>query len=257
MDFQARPSNSEQAGVVHNSVFSKMSDDAISDHDNRDATAIFIKYCMSQHATGTTLLSIWHVSSTGLTERKAARACCIKLQIFNTRYSCMEVRHCMALGLSVACMCQISSLLFDSHILFCVPPCAGNLSWLPPVVANQLGRAVAEVLTSLLSSPSSDPASATKFSRAGDLLDALRLHTAADQQLLATAVAGPVAGALVGSVQQGSAPPEAASLLATLVKQFGAEVMRAAYTGAVPGAGRTTGAVLLIIFGCAPDVQDV
>lgn len=77
------------------------------------------------------------------------------------------------------------------------------------------------------------------------MLDALRLHTAAGQQLLATAVAGPIAGALVESVQQGNAPPEAASLLASLVKQFGAEVMRAAPTGAVPGAGRTTGAVLL------------
>lgn len=163
----------------------------------------------------------------------------------------------MASGLSVACMCQISSLLFDSHILICVPPCAGNLSWLPSVVANQLGRAVAEVLNSLLSSPSSDPASTTKFSRAGDLLDALRLHTAADQQLLATAVTGPIAGALVGSVQQGNAPPEAASLLASLVKQFGSEVMRAAPTGAVPGAGHTTGAVLPKTFGCAPESQDV
>lgn len=138
-----------------------------------------------------------------------------------------------------------------------VLPCAGNLSWLPPVVANQLGRAVAEVLNSLLSSPSSDPTSAsTQFSRAGDLLDALRLHPAADQQLLATAVAGPVAGALVGSVQQGNAPPEAASLLASLVKQFGAEVMKATPTGAVPGAGRTTGGVLPQTFGCAHDVQD-
>ena len=131
------------------------------------------------------------------------------------------------------------------------PPCAGTLSWLPSVVATQLGGAIAELLKSLLSSPPSVPASAsattsaTKFRHAGDLLAALQLHTAADQQLLATAVAGPIAGALVGSVQQGTAPPEAASLLASLVKQFGAEVVRAAPAVALPGAARTTGTVLL------------
>ena len=125
-------------------------------------------------------------------------------------------------------------------------PCAGTLSWLPSVVANQVGTAVSDLLKSLLSSsPSSESTPVTKFRRAGDLLDALRLHTAADQQLLATAVAGPIAAALVGSVQQGNAPPEAASLLASLVKQFGAEVMRAAPAVALPGAGRTTGTVLL------------
>ena len=128
-------------------------------------------------------------------------------------------------------------------------PCSGTLSWLPSVVANQVGGAIAELLKFLLSSPSADSASAstsvTQFNRAGEVVDALRLHTAGDQQLLATAVAGPIAGALVGSVQQGTAPPEAASLLASLVKQFGGGVMRAAPAVALPGAGRTTGTLLL------------
>lgn len=144
----------------------------------------------------------------------------------------------------------MSSLSFACTVIGVPPPCAGTLSWLPSVVANQVGGAIAELLTSLLSSPPSDSATAaastsvTKFRRAGDLLDALQLHTAADQQLLAAAVAGPIAGALVGSVQQGTAPPEAASLLASIVKQFGAEVMRSATAVALPGAGRTTGMVL-------------
>ena len=86
------------------------------------------------------------------------------------------------------------------------------------------------------------------------MLDALRLHSAGNQQLLATAVAGPIAGALVESVQQGTAPPEAASLLATLVKQFGAEVLRAAPAVALPGAGRTTGMVRSLKFWLSQDV---
>lgn len=89
------------------------------------------------------------------------------------------------------------------------------------------------------------PGAGSKFARAGALVEALRLHTGADQQLLVTAVAGPIAATLVGSVQQGSAPPEAASLLAGLVKHFGGEVMTAAPSAALPGAGRTTGTVLL------------
>ena len=134
------------------------------------------------------------------------------------------------------------------HSDWCAP-CAGTLSWLPSVVANQIGGAIAELLKSLLSSPSHDSAlastSVTQFNRAGEVVDALRLQTIGDQQLLTTAVAGPIAGALVGSVQQGIAPPEAASLLASLVKQFGAGVMRTAPAVALPGAGRTTGTMLL------------
>ncbi|KAL3135632.1 hypothetical protein ABBQ38_006112 [Trebouxia sp. C0009 RCD-2024] len=126
----------------------------------------------------------------------------------------------------------------------------GGVSWLPSLVANQLGAAVAELLKPLLSSMSSSatpatPGAGSKFARAGALVEALRLHTGADQQLLVTAVAGPIAATLVGSVQQGSAPPEAASLLAGLVKHFGGEVMTAAPSAALPGAGRTTGTVLL------------
>ena len=145
--------------------------------------------------------------------------------------------------------------VFCLHTEFFLAPCAGTLSWLPLLVAKQLGGAIARLLKSLLSSPSPDSASAltsvTQFSRAGDVLDDLLLHAAGDQQLLATAVAGPIAGTLVGSVQQGTAPPEAASLLASLVKQFGAEVMRAAPAVALPGAGRTTGMVRCLNLGCA------
>lgn len=113
-----------------------------------------------------------------------------------------------------------------------------------------MGAAVAELFRLLLSSMSSSatpstPGAGTKFARAGALVEALRLHTGAEQQLLVTAVAGPIAATLVGSVQQGNAPPEAASLLADLVKHFGSEVMTAAPSVALPGAGRTTGTVLL------------
>lgn len=147
---------------------------------------------------------------------------------------------------SCAACAQSAICLGGWHCVTSMGPCAGTLSWLPSVVANQVGTAVSDLLKSLLSSsPSSESTPVPKFRRAGDLLDALRLHTAADQQLLATAVAGPIAAALVGSVQQGNAPPEAASLLASLVKQFGAEVMRAAPAVALPGAGRTTGTCCL------------
>ena len=106
---------------------------------------------------------------------------------------------------------------------------------MPSIVASQLGSAIAPLLTSSLTTSSSS----STFKQAGSLLDALQ--TAADQQVVATAVAGSMAAALVGRVQQGSAPPEAASLLARLVKQFGAEVMTAAPAVPVPGAGHTTG----------------
>lgn len=131
--------------------------------------------------------------------------------------------------------------------------CAGDLSWLAPVVANQLGSAVASLLTSSLtlasSAPLSKSAAASTFTRAKALLDALQ--PAIDHQLLATAVAGPMAAALVGPVQQGSALPEAASLLARLVKQFGAEIMMAAPAVALPGAGRTTGMMLPHVACCS------
>ena len=124
--------------------------------------------------------------------------------------------------------------------------CAGGLSWLPPVVASQLGSAISSILTSSLTLASSAPlsasAAASTFNRAEALLDALQ--PAVDQQLLATAVAGPMAAALVGPVQQGSALPEAASLLARLVKHFSAEILTAAPAVALPGAGRTTGMLL-------------
>ncbi len=113
--------------------------------------------------------------------------------------------------------------------------CAGDLSLL---VLSQLGTAVTGVLTSLLCNPSSS-AAATSFSRIGSLLEALQ--AVADQKALTEHVAGPVAAALVGPVQQGSAPPEAASLLARVVKQFGAEVLTAAPAAALPGGGRITG----------------
>ena len=103
---------------------------------------------------------------------------------------------------------------------------------------SQLGTATSGVLTSLLCDPSSS-AAANSFNRIGSLLEALK--AVADQEALTKNVAGPVAAALVGPVQQGNAPPEAASLLARVVKQFGAEVLTAAPAAALPGGGRTTG----------------
>ena len=102
---------------------------------------------------------------------------------------------------------------------------------------GQLGTAISGFLTSLLCNSSSS-AEGNSFKRIGSLLEALQ--AVADQKALAEHVAGPVAAALVGPVQQGSAPPEAASLLARVVKQFGAEVLTAA-PAALPGGGRTTG----------------
>ncbi len=107
---------------------------------------------------------------------------------------------------------------------------------------SQLGTAISGVLTSLLCNSSSS-AAATSFSRIGSLLEALQ--AVADQKALTEHVAGPVAAALVGPVQQGSAPPEAASLLARVVKQFGAEVLTAAPAAALPGGGRTTGTLYM------------
>lgn len=115
------------------------------------------------------------------------------------------------------------------------------MSWLPDLVLDQLGAAVAGLLTSFLTdtSSSTSTAAANSFSRIGSLLAAL--PAAADQDGVTQRVAGPVAAALVGPVQQGDAPPEAASLLAKVVKQFGAGVMTAAPAAALPGGGRTTG----------------
>lgn len=103
---------------------------------------------------------------------------------------------------------------------------------------SQLGTAITGVLTSLLCNPPSS-AAANSFNRIGSLLEALQ--AVADQKAITEHVAGPVAAALVGPVQQGNAPPEAASLLARVVKQFGAEVLTAAPAAALPGGGRTTG----------------
>ncbi|DBB01874.1 TPA: hypothetical protein ACH3X1_000476 [Trebouxia sp. C0004] len=112
---------------------------------------------------------------------------------------------------------------------------SGQLSQL---VLSQLGTAMTGVLTSLLCTASSS-AAANSFNRFGTLLKALQAE--ADQKALTKHVAGPVTVALVGPVQQGNAPPEAASLLARVVKQFGGEVLTAAPAAALPGGGRTTG----------------
>ncbi len=112
---------------------------------------------------------------------------------------------------------------------------AGELSQL---ALSQLGIAITGALTSLLYNSSSS-AAANSFNRIGSLLEALQ--AVADQKALTEHVAGAVAAALVGPVQQGNAPPEAASLLARVVKQFGAEVLTAAPAAALPGGGRTTG----------------
>ncbi len=115
--------------------------------------------------------------------------------------------------------------------------CVGEQSWLPPLVLGQLGAATAGILATSLTTPASSASSA--FSRINSLLEALQ--AVAEQEPLAQHVAGPVAVALVGAVQQGSAPPEAASLLARVVKQFGAGMMMAAPAADPPGGGRTTG----------------
>lgn len=49
------------------------------------------------------------------------------------------------------------------------------------------------------------------------------------------------AGALVAPVQQGTAPAEAASLLASIVKGFGPDAVGQAPAAKLPGGGRVTG----------------
>ena len=111
------------------------------------------------------------------------------------------------------------------------------------LVLSQTGFALAGVMTSLLNAPPSwPPAAANAFSRTGNLLEALQ--EVSDPGHLTQHVAGPVAAALVGPVQQGDAPAEAAGLLARVVKQFGAGVMVAAPSAALPGSGRLTGTCL-------------
>ncbi len=140
-------------------------------------------------------------------------------------------QHCK--GSHSALTCCIDQ--FSQQKLKLTSSCAGELSQL---VLSQLGTAITGVLTSLLCNSSSS-AAANSFSRIGSLLEALQ--AVADQKALTEHVAGPVAAALVGPVQQGNALPEAASLLARVVKQFGAEVLTAAPAAALPGGGRTTG----------------
>lgn len=120
---------------------------------------------------------------------------------------------------------------------------SGDRSWLLPSALSQLGAAVAGLLSTQLSNSaaSSSSAAAQPFNRTGSLLESLQ--GACPQPLLEQHVAGPLAAALLGHVQEGSAPPEAAALLAKLVKQFGARVMTAARATPLPGAGRTTGAL--------------
>ena len=79
------------------------------------------------------------------------------------------------------------------------------------------------------------------FARTERLLAALlsSLGAASQDALLQQAVA-PVAAALLGPVQAGSAPPSAATCLADLVKGFGPDVMAVA-AALQKGPGRTTG----------------
>ena len=142
------------------------------------------------------------------------------------------IHHCKALHSALTCCID---RLSQQQQLKLTSSCAGQLLQL---VLSQLGTAIRGFLTSLLCDSSSS-AAANSFKRIGSLLEALQ--TVADQKALTEHVAGPVAAALVGPVQQGSAPPEAASLLARVVKQFGAEVLTAAPAAALPGGGRTTG----------------
>lgn len=115
--------------------------------------------------------------------------------------------------------------------------------WLPDTVQEQLGSAVMEILAPLCNGSMPPPQSApvSPFTRCSSLLDAL--HALADQQLLQQHVASPVAAILVGPVQQGNAPAEVSSLLATLVKHFGDRVVVGGSSDARPGQGRTTGSL--------------
>lgn len=105
-----------------------------------------------------------------------------------------------------------------------------------------------DILKPLLSSsttPATPAASVSPFTRVSSLLESLQ--PAADHKLLLQHVATPVATALVGPVQQGSAPAEASSLLASVVKRFGAEVVVGGASAVLPGGGRTTGSFLLFV----------
>ena len=106
---------------------------------------------------------------------------------------------------------------------------------------TQLGETLAAQLQPALVSRDASPQQQAAFARTERLAAALlsTLGTAARDALLQQTVA-PVAAALLGPVQAGSAPPSAATCLADLVKGFGPEVMAVA-AAQQEGRGRTTG----------------
>ena len=106
---------------------------------------------------------------------------------------------------------------------------------------TQLGQTLAAHLQPTLLSQDASAQQQAAFARTERLLAALlsMLGAASQDALLQQAVA-PVAAALLGPVQAGSAPPGAATCLADMVKGFGPEVMAVA-AARQEGRGRTTG----------------
>lgn len=106
---------------------------------------------------------------------------------------------------------------------------------------TQLGQTLAAQLQPVLASQDPSAQQQAAFVRTEQLLAALlsRLGASSQDVLLQQTVA-PVAAALLGPVQAGSAPPSAATCLADLVRGFGPEVMAVA-AARQEGRGRTTG----------------
>ena len=106
---------------------------------------------------------------------------------------------------------------------------------------TQLGQTLAAQLQPVLISQDASAQQQAAFARTERLLAALLLALGPTSQgaLLQQAVA-PVAAALLGPVQTGSAPPSAATCLADLVKGFGPDVVAVA-AARQEGRGRTTG----------------
>lgn len=150
----------------------------------------------------------------------------------------------MSNNLAPLCRAQMAEQAQSAsmHKLSVLYMTAGAPNWLADQVLQQLSTATVDILTPLLSNPtphSVTPTSVSPFTRVGSLLDSLQ--PAADQQLLLQHVARPIATALIGPVQQGNAPAEASSLLARVIKQFGAEVVAHGATAGLPTGDQAAG----------------
>ena len=109
---KARPNKSEQAGMVHINMFSKM-DDAGSDMTSREQMHSLSSIAMSQHACGTTLLSIWVVCQAQVYLRVRLHWLSCK-QLHKTEhyvmFSCIKSQHCMDVRASAFPVCAKSAV---------------------------------------------------------------------------------------------------------------------------------------------------